>query len=107
MFSPPESGGMTHLLDKNTPGVQSGAKKKSCTISSVKKKLYDRNHDFNRVHNVSCMQNLGGGGGGGEKKCIMVSVKIASYLLWWRHNLVPSDFSLENGRKQKMEKHWE
>ena len=31
----------------------------------------------------------------------MVSVKIASYLLWWRHNLVPSDFSLENGRKQK------
>ena len=64
MFSPPESGGMTHLLDKNTPGVQSGAKKKSCTISSVKKKLYDRNHDFNRVHNVSCMQNLGGGGEG-------------------------------------------
>ena len=60
MFSPPESGGMTHLLDKNTPGVQSGAKKKSCTISSVKEKLYDRNHDFNRVHNASCMQNLGG-----------------------------------------------
>ena len=31
----------------------------------------------------------------------MVSVKMASYLLWWRHNLVPSASPLENGRKQK------
>jgi len=26
---------------------------------------------------------------------------MASYVLWWRYNLVPSSFSLENGRKQK------
>ena len=52
------------------------------------------------------MQNLEGNQSA-QEKCIMVSVKMASYLLWWKHNLVPSAFSLGNWRKQKMEKHWE
>ena len=30
----------------------------------------------------------------------MVSVKMASHLLWWRHNLVPSASPLENEKKQ-------